>query len=305
MGRFYIGDFPFTGLLEAGIAGPIDARYVVDYYLDLTNSDTWPAGSTGEAYIYDGMQVYVKDEKKVYILTDVDNYTSEEAWKELASDVEGTSIDIENNLNSTRPDAALSANQGRILNETIISLEERIFDDSGEKIDSSLLPQFNTGLLYGGTIDSKRVCVLTKALKDKLELQETVETRKLEELSVEACENVYFIAKEAGNEESLPNTNNLTVPRRSAGDWIISTGKKWDVISSNAVTSVVGKTGTITAENLIEALEYDEDANTNGFLQKADITNLEKQANLNGRNIAELGVAVTTIQNKLTWQKAL
>lgn len=298
MSRVFIGDYPFNGTFEAGIAGPVDARYIVENYADLVNPDTWPSGIT-DAYIYEGMQVYVKDEKKVYILVDAENYGSESSWKELASDVESTSIEIADTLHSTSTKAALSANQGRVLDEKITSLKDEIFD--GEKIDTSLLPEFNTGLLYGGTIDSSGFCTFTKALKEKLGL--AVDGKPIMTLSVSECADVYFIASEAGDQIKIDNTVNLILPARSAGDWIISNGTKWEKISSNAVTSVVDKTGAITRTQLLEALAYIENENPalGGFIRKTEIERLDEGMSNFAKSLGSVTGRVTSIENVLTW----
>lgn len=298
MSRVFIGDYPFNGTFEAGIAGPVDARYVVENYADLVNPDTWPSG-IADAYIYEGMQVYVIEEKKVYILVDAKNYESASSWKELASDVEGISIEIVDNLHSTSTEAALSANQGRVLNEKIGTLEDKIFD--GVKIDISLLPEFNTGLLYGGTIDSSGFCTFTKALKEKLGL--AVDGKPIMALSVSECADVYFIASEAGDQKKIDNTVNLILPARSAGDWIISNGTKWEKISSNAVTSVVDKTGAITREQLLDALAYIENENPalGGFIRKTEIERLDEGMSNFAMSLGSVTGKVTSIENVLTW----
>lgn len=299
MSRVFIGDYPFNGTFEAGIAGPVDARYVVENYSDLINSNTWPSGTT-DAYIYEGMQVYVIEDKKVYILVDAENYGSESSWKELASDVEGTSIDIVDDLQSARTDAALSANQGRVLNEKIYTLEDKIFD--GEKIDSTLLPSFNTGLVYGGTIDSGGDCTLTSKLKEILGLDKDLAQKNIASLNVNECSDVYFIASEAG--ESIKVNSDVTVPARSAGDWIISDGTNWNLIASNAVTSVVGKTGAITRTQLLDALAYIENENPalGGFIRKTEIERLDKGISNLAQGISSVTGRVSSIEGSLTWK---
>lgn len=302
MSRVFIGDYPFNGTFEAGIAGPIDARYIVENYADLVNPDTWPSG-TADAYIYEGMQVYVIEEKKVYILVDTENYGLASSWKELASDVEGTSIEIADTLHSTSTEAALSANQGRVLDEKITSLEDKIFD--GEKIDSTLLPSFNTGLIYGGTIDSAGVCTLTSKLKEILGFDEGTTKKHITSLNVTDCSDVYFIASEAG--ESIKVNTDVTVPDRSAGDWIISDGTNWNLIASNTVTSVVGKTGAITREQLLDALAYnevedDENPEEGGFIRKDEIDRLDEGMGNLAQSLGSVTGRVSSIEGSLTWK---
>lgn len=301
MSRVFIGDYHFNGTFEAGIAGPVDARYIVENYADLVNPDTWPSG-VADAYIYEGMQVYVIADKKVYILVDAENYGLASSWKELASDVEGTNIEIADTLHSTSTEAALSANQGRVLDEKITSLEDKIFENG--KIDTSLLPEFNTGLLYGGTINSSGICTLTKALKEKLGFADTTDEKPIMTLSVSECADVYFIASEAGDQIKIDNTVNLILPARSAGDWIISNGTKWEKISSNAVTSVVGKTGAITAKDIVESIKYTNGSNPALSMPTYDVINAinGKITTINTRLDDNISPRIDDVNNALTWK---
>lgn len=301
MSRVFIGDYHFNGTFEAGIAGPVDARYIVENYADLVNPDTWPSG-VADAYIYEGMQVYVISDKKVYILVDAENYGLASSWKELASDVEGTNIEIADTLHSTSTEAALSANQGRVLDEKITSLEDKIFEDG--KIDTSLLPEFNTGLLYGGTINSSGICTLTKALKEKLGFADTTDEKPIMTLSVSECADVYFIASEAGDQIPIDNTVNLILPARAAGDWIISNGTKWEKISSNAVTSVVGKTGAITAKDIVESIKYTNGSNPALSMPTYDVINAinGKITTINTRLDTNISPRIDDVNTALTWK---
>lgn len=298
MSRVFIGDYPFNGTFEAGIAGPMDARYIVENYADLVIPDTWPSG-IADAYIYEGMQVYVREDKKVYVLTDAANYQSTDSWKELASDIEGTQVEIADNLTTDRGDIALSARQGKQLNTQFREFHEQLLVD--DKINPDLLPQFNTGLLYGGTIDGKGMCILTTALKEKLNLTDDVIEADIRELSINALKDVYFIAKEAGDKISYTG---LEVPKRSAGDWIISTGAKWEKISSNAVTSVVGKTGAVTANDITKAIIYPGgNVNPVGYVAShTEILRLEGVTEDINREISTIKDDISSVSESLTWK---
>ena len=65
----------FTSSLEVQAEAPLDAREVVDSLTDLTDVASFP-------YSYEGMQVYVKSEKKVYNLIGSDS-TDINNWKEI------------------------------------------------------------------------------------------------------------------------------------------------------------------------------------------------------------------------------
>lgn len=71
MGRFVKKDYriEFPSPLEMGSAKPLDARFVVETKADLTNIDTWAhsdTAGTGLTNVYQGMDVYVLDEKAAY-----------------------------------------------------------------------------------------------------------------------------------------------------------------------------------------------------------------------------------------------
>ena len=65
---------------EPRTASPLDARQVVDYISDLTDIETWKSDN-GNYYYYEGMKVYVKENKKTYTLTS-DNPANINNWKQ-------------------------------------------------------------------------------------------------------------------------------------------------------------------------------------------------------------------------------
>lgn len=68
---------------EPRTASPLDARQVVDYVSDLTDIETWKSDN-GNYYYYEGMNVYVKENKKKYTLTS-DNPANINNWKQDGS----------------------------------------------------------------------------------------------------------------------------------------------------------------------------------------------------------------------------
>ena len=76
------GSMSVSANFEVKAASPVDARYQVNTLADLTDNNSWITG--GIAYVYQGMQVYVKSEQKVYILVS-NNFTTLNNWKELGS----------------------------------------------------------------------------------------------------------------------------------------------------------------------------------------------------------------------------
>lgn len=93
---------------------PLDARTVVGTKADLINAATYAAKN-----YYQGMLVIVKDTQEVYVLKDIAKITSADysGWKRV--DGGGvTQVVVENVLTSTSTTHALSAAQGKVLNDS-------------------------------------------------------------------------------------------------------------------------------------------------------------------------------------------
>lgn len=104
----------FAVNFEPGGQVPLDARTVVGTKADLINADTYAAKN-----YYQGMLVIVKDTQEVYVLKDIAKITSADysGWKRV--DGGGvTQVVVENVLTSTSTTHALSAAQGKVLNDT-------------------------------------------------------------------------------------------------------------------------------------------------------------------------------------------
>lgn len=104
----------FAVNFEPGGQAPLDARTVVGTKADLINAATYAAKN-----YYQGMLVIVKDTQEVYVLKDVAKITSADysGWKRV--DGGGvTQVVVENILTSTSTTHALSAAQGKVLNDT-------------------------------------------------------------------------------------------------------------------------------------------------------------------------------------------
>lgn len=115
------GTFQFAANFEVKAAEALDPRIVVTTKSELINKETWP--SDGDTlYLYEGLLVSVADEGKIYMLTNVTDALSADysAWKEIGA---AETIDIIDNLESDRTDAALSAAQGKSLKAAIDAIE--------------------------------------------------------------------------------------------------------------------------------------------------------------------------------------
>lgn len=107
---------PVTSGFDLGAKSPLDSRMVVANFEEL---QLHIDGNRA----YEGMLVYVNSEKKLYVYNGTD-------WEELTTNVDADNpiFDVVDNLESTATNAPLSANQGRILKETINGVEETLIE---------------------------------------------------------------------------------------------------------------------------------------------------------------------------------
>lgn len=130
------GTFTFAATLEVQAANALDPRGVVNTKAELINKETWPyEGET--IYVYNCMQVAVVEEKAVYMLIDPSKILESDysGWKKIDASA-ATVVEVIDNLLSTNPNAALSANQGKILDDKISALSTKltsIFKFKGSK----------------------------------------------------------------------------------------------------------------------------------------------------------------------------
>ena len=120
------GTFQFAANFEVRAAEALDPRVVVASRSELIKKETWP--SDGDTlYLYEGLIVAVADEGKIFVLTDIDKALSADysGWTEVGA---STVIDIVNNLESDRTDAALSAAQGKALAAAISNIKVPGYD---------------------------------------------------------------------------------------------------------------------------------------------------------------------------------
>lgn len=104
----------FAVNFEPGGQAPLDARTVVGTKADLINAATYAAKN-----YYQGMLVIVKDTQEVYVLKDIAKITSADysGWKRVDGGVVTQTV-VENVLTSTSTTHALSAAQGKVLNDS-------------------------------------------------------------------------------------------------------------------------------------------------------------------------------------------
>lgn len=120
------GTFGFAANFEVKAQEALDPRVVVDSKADLINKETWPYD--GETiYLYNGLIVAVVADKSMYMLIDKMKVLEADysGWKQLDVSAAQT-VEIIDNLTSQSTTAALSANQGRILDGKITDLQSKL-----------------------------------------------------------------------------------------------------------------------------------------------------------------------------------
>lgn len=120
------GTFAFAANFEVKAQEALDPRVVVDTKGDLINKDTWPFD--GETiYLYNGLIVAVVADKSMYMLIDKTKVLESDysGWKQLDVSAAQT-VEIIDNLTSQSTTAALSANQGYVLNNKITDLQSKL-----------------------------------------------------------------------------------------------------------------------------------------------------------------------------------
>lgn len=120
------GTFKFAANFEVKAQEALDPRVVVDSKADLINKETWPYD--GETiYLYNGLIVAVVADKSMYMLIDKTKVLQADysGWKQLDVSAAQT-VEIIDNLTSQSTTAALSANQGKVLNDKITDMQSKL-----------------------------------------------------------------------------------------------------------------------------------------------------------------------------------
>ena len=110
------GDIRTSVNYEVRAKKPLDARELKPTKASLFDKESWSYDGDN-VYIQEGLKVFVQDEKKLYLLVDETKYDTEEGWEVIATGelAEMEQVAVIDKLDSLLTDAALSANQGRIL----------------------------------------------------------------------------------------------------------------------------------------------------------------------------------------------
>ena len=133
---------------------------------------------------------------------------------------------------------------GKALFDNLKGMLETVLDTASNKVKISALPDAILGqLMFGGTVNANNVAMLSSSFRAKYGV--TAVTLSLTADMASQYEGVYFIATGASSLVSSTNP----------GDWIVSNGNEWTKIdNTDAVRSVAGLLGAITAEQLQTAL---------------------------------------------------
>lgn len=168
-------------------------------------------------------------------------------------------------------------------------------DLANGKITASQLPDYILGqVLYGGTVNATGVATLTADFKSKYNV--TTTTITLATTNAATYEGAYFIAS-ANATSGVPKELGVVT-----GDWIISNGSAWTKIdNTDAVTSVVGQTGAVTAQQIANAIT----TTTVGVATKSEV-NAKYTKPSSGIPKSDLASAVQTSLGKAdsAYQKA-
>ena len=141
------------------------------------------------------------------------------------------------------------------------------------KILASQIPDYILGqVMFGGIIDENSMVMPSNSFKEKY--HEDISTELIQVTIAESdaakYEGVYFIVNGSHIGDSGPYTI-LGVEDVRKGDWIISTGNTWaKVDNTDAVASVAGLNGVITASALAQKLSETGDANELALKSEVD-----------------------------------
>lgn len=246
MARSYTGGKTTPHYYNIDAAAPIDNRSVVQTLEDLYDADTWRSQVDEEdenLYLYEGLIVYVQEEKTAYVLKDIDNWNNAEGWKVVEAEIVNIYDYItdgvldEEGIDKT---AALSVLSG------IQLLKNKVGLDETGRIPISVLPDSVTsGLVYGGTVavQSSGAITVTTRSQQFIDISDNNVNvgDPLDASLATLYPNVFFII----NNIVAVNTD------YSLGDWVISSGRTWEHIKqASTVSSVCGLTGAITTDAL-------------------------------------------------------
>lgn len=324
------GTFKFAANFEVKLQGLLDPRGGVTNKSELINKETFPYdGDT--IYMQEGMLVTVSATQEVYMLVSLANILAEDysGWKRI--DAGGvTQLEIVDNLTSDSSDKALSAKQGKVLNERLTLAETKltsVYTFKGTKATYAELPTdaqtgdvWNVVAAYntnpagtnwawngsewdalGGEIDLSSYTTLTKV--EELLKVETDRARKAEEdlstwvttIEITANNSADAIGVHEQKLESITKNIGEINEVNSSQDQRLTTLEK-------IVSGGEGEGGQTLLEMVSANTQAIETLNT-------DLSNLSKKVNANELAIQTLNADAETegsvdnkIQSALSWE---
>lgn len=231
---------------------------------------------------YQDMVVTVGDQKSQYMLIDVENVTNASGWKRIDAGAAVETV-IVDNLISTRTDAALSANQGKVLKDELDSLGVVKLETPEEGFAASYQLQKN-GVALGATINViKDLVVDSGSVKSVTEADVPYEGAVVGDLYIELV---------ITNGTSLYIPVNQLVDKYEGSDYITVSGANVVSLNYDALKTKLDTDFRITTI----ASDLDAVETTVGTLKR---TVAQNTANIstNSTSIANLQTAVSNITN--------
>ena len=230
---------------------------------------------------YQDMVVTVGDQKSQYMLIDVENVTNASGWKRIDAGAAVETV-IVDNLISTRTDAALSANQGKVLKDELDSLGVVKLETPEEGFAASYQLQKN-GVALGATINVIKDLVVSGSVKSVTEADVPYEGAVVGDLYIELV---------ITNGTSLYIPVNQLVDKYEGSDYITVSGANVVSLNYDALkTKLDTDFGITTIASDLDAVET-----TVGAL-KGTVAQNTANISTNSTSIANLQTAVSNITN--------
>lgn len=231
---------------------------------------------------YQDMVVTVGDQKSQYMLIDVENVTNASGWKRIDAGAAVETV-IVDNLISTRTDAALSANQGKVLKDELDSLGVVKLETPEEGFAASYQLQKN-GVALGATINViKDLVVDSGSVKSVTEADVPYEGAVVGDLYIELV---------ITNGTSLYIPVNQLVDKYEGSDYITVSGANVVSLNYDALkTKLDTDFGITTIASDLDAVETTVDA------LKRTVAQNTANISTNSTSIANLQTAVSNITN--------
>lgn len=231
---------------------------------------------------YQDMVVTVGDQKSQYMLIDVENVTNASGWKRIDAGAAVETV-IVDNLTSTRTDAALSANQGKVLKDELDSLGVVKLETPEEGFAASYQLQKN-GVALGATINViKDLVVDSGSVKSVTEADVPYEGAVIGDLYIELV---------ITNGTSLYIPVNQLVDKYEGSDYITVSGANVVSLNYDALKTKLDTDFKITTI----ASDLDAVETAVGTL-KGTVAQNTANISTNSTSIANLQTAVSNITN--------